>query len=104
MMTRLEAFNKLAKDNGLYIEINGNLHRAWFNDKDFLMSINIRKEYQALEVASKVLGRKFMLFKQYTKIGPKIYKELDKQIKQLIGEYKKALVQEKLENIKDDFG
>lgn len=103
MMTRLEAFNKLAKDNGLNVEINGNLHRAWFNDKDFLMSINTRKEFQALEVASKVLGRKFMLFKQYTKIGPKIYKELDKQIKQLIGDYKKALVQVKLEDLKNDF-
>lgn len=103
MMTRLEAFNKLAKDNGLYIEINGNLHRAWFNDKDFLMSINERKEFQALEIASKVLGRKFMVFNQYTEIGPKIYKKLDKQIKQLIGEYKKALVQEKLEDLKNDF-
>ena len=103
MMTRLEAFNKLAKDNGLFVEVNGNLHRAWFNDKDFLMSINTRKEFQALEIATKVLGRKFMVFKQYDKIGPKIYKELDKQIKQLIGDYKKALVQEKLENIKNDF-
>lgn len=104
MMTRLEAFNKLAKDNGLNVEINGNLHRAWFNDKDFLMSINERKEYQSLEVATKVLGRKFMLFKQYTKIGPRIYKDLDKQIKQLIGDYKKALVQEKLEIMENDFG
>ena len=103
MMTRLEAFEKLAKDNGLNIEINGNLHRAWFNDKDFLMSINERKEYQALEVATKVLGRKFMVFKQYTKIGPRIYKELDKQIKQLIGEFKAALIEEKLENMGNDF-
>ena len=104
MMTRLEAFNKLAKDNGLEVEINGNLHRAWFNDKDFLISINTRKEFQALEVASKVLCRKFMVFKQYKKIGPKIYKELDKQIKQLIGDYKKALVQKRLENMENDFG
>lgn len=103
MMTRLEAFNKLAEDNGLNVEINGNLYRAWFNDKDFLMSINTRKELQALEIASKVLGRKFMVFKAYTKIGPKIYKELDKQIKQLIGDYKKAQVKEKLEIIKNDF-
>ena len=104
MMTRLEAFNKLAKENGLNVEINGNLHRAWFYDKDFLMSINTRKEFQALEIASKVLGRKFMVFQQYTKIGPKIYKKLDKQIKQLIGDFKKALVQEKLENMENDFG
>ena len=103
MMTRLEAFEKLAKDNGLNIEINGNLHRAWFNDKDFLMSINERKEYQALEVATKVFGRKFMVVKQYTKIGPRIYKELDKQIKQLIGEFKAALIEEKLENMGNDF-
>lgn len=104
MMTRLEAFNKLAKNNGLNVEIDGNLHRAWFNNKDFLMSINERKEYQSLEVATKVLGRKFMLFKQYTKIGPRIYKDLDKQIKQLIGDFKKALVQEKLEIMENDFG
>ena len=102
-MTRLEAFEKLAKDNGLNIEINGNLHRAWFNDKDFLMSINERKEFQALEIATKVLGRKFMVFKQYTKIGPRIYKELDKQIKQLIGEFKAALIEEKMENMGNDF-
>ena len=103
MMTRLEAFEKLAKNNGLDIEVNGNLHRAWFNDKDFLMSINERKEYQSLEVATKVLGRKFMLFKQYKYIGPKIHKELDKQIKQLIGDFKGALVEEKLENMGNDF-
>lgn len=103
MMTRLEAFEKLAKDNGLDIEVNGNLHRAWFNDKDFLMSINERKEYQSLEVATKVLGRKFMLFKQYKNIGPRIYKDLDKQIKQLIGDFKVALVEEKLENMGNDF-
>lgn len=102
-MTRLEAFEKLAKNNGLNVEVNGNLHRAWFNDKDFLMSINERKEYQSLEVATKVLGRKFMVFKDYKNIGPKIYKELDKQIKQLIGEFKEALVEEKLENMGNDF-
>lgn len=102
-MTRLEAFEKLAKNNGLNIEINGNLHRAWFNDKDFLMSINERKEYQSLEIATKVLGRKFMVFKDYRNIGPRIYKELDKQIKQLIGDFKAALVEEKLENMGNDF-
>lgn len=102
-MTLMEAFEKLAKNNGLDIEINDNLHRAWFNDKDFLMSINERKEFQALEVASKVLGRKFMLFKAYDKIGPRIYTKLDKQIKQLIGEFKVALVEEKLGRIKNDF-
>lgn len=103
MMTLLEAFNKLAKDNGLNVEVNGNLYRAWFNDKDFLMSINTRKELQALEIATMVLGRKFMVFKQYTKIEPKIYNKLDKQIKKLICDYKKAQVQEKLEIIKNDF-
>lgn len=103
MMTRLEAFEKLAKNNGLNVEINGNLHRAWFNDKDFLMSINERKEYQSLEIATKVLGRKFMVFKDYRNIGHRIYKELDKQIKQLIGDFKAALVEEKLENMGNDF-
>ena len=102
-MTRMEAFEKLAKNNGLEIEVNGNVHRAWFNDKDFLMSINTRKEFQALEVASKVLGRKFMLFKQYTDIGPKIYTKLDKQIKQLIGDFKVAQVEERLEIMGNDF-
>lgn len=102
-MTRLEAFEKLAKNNGLEIEVNGNVHRAWFNDKDFIMSINTRKEYQALEIASKVLGRKFMLFKQYTDIVPRTYEKLDKQIKQLIGDFKVALVEEKLENMGNDF-
>lgn len=102
-MTRMEAFEKLAKNNGLDIEVNGNVHRAWFYDKDFIMSINTRKDFQALEVASKVLGRKFMLFKQYTDIGPRIYTKLDKQIKQLIGDFKVALVEEKLENMGNDF-
>lgn len=102
-MTRMEAFEKLAKNNGLEIEVNGNVHRAWFYDKDFIMSINERKEFQALEVASRVLGRKFMLFKQYTDIGPRIYTKLDKQIKQLIGDFKEALVEEKLGRIKNDF-
>lgn len=102
-MTRLEAFEKLAKNNGLDIKVNCNLHRAWFNDKDFIMSINTRKEFNDLEIATKVLGRKFMVFKQYTNIGPRIYKQLDKQIKQLIGDFKVALVEEKLENMGNDF-
>jgi hypothetical protein len=102
-MTRLEAFEKLAKNNGLEIEVNGNVHRAWFNDKDFIMSINIRREYQYLEIASKVLGRKFMLFKPYTDIGPRTYEKLDKQIKQLIGDFKIAQVEERLENMGNDF-
>jgi hypothetical protein len=99
----MEAFEKLAKNNGLEIEVNGNVHRAWFNDKDFIMSINIRREYQYLEIASKVLGRKFMLFKPYTDIGPRTYKQLDKQIKQLIGDFKIAQVEERLENMGNDF-
>ena len=100
-MTRMEAFEKLAKNNGLNIQVTGHVYRAWFCDKDFIMSIS--KEFQSLEVATKVLGRKFMLFKQYTYIGPRIYVKLDKQIKQLIGDFKEALVQEKLENLGNDF-
>ena len=102
-MTRMEAFEKLAKNNGLDIEVNGNVHRAWFYDKDFIMSINTRKDFQALEVASKVLGRKFMLFKQYTDIGPRIYTKLDNQIKQLIGDFKVAQVEARLEIMRNDF-
>lgn len=102
-MTRLEAFEKLAKNNGLNVEVDGNLHRAWFNDKDFLMSINERKDFQTLEIATKVLGRKFMLFKQYKNIGKETYEQLDKQIKQLIGDFKVALVEERLENMGNDF-
>lgn len=102
-MTRLEVFEKLAKDNGLEIEVNGNLHRAWFNDKDFIMSINGGKEYQSLEIATKVLGRKFMVFQDYRNIGPRIYEKLDKQIKKLIVDFKAALIEEKLENMGNDF-
>lgn len=102
-MTRMEAFEKLAKNNGLNIKVCFNTHRAWFNNKDYLMSINTRKDFQALEVASKVLGRKFMLFKQYTDIGPRIYTKLDKQIKQLISDFKAAQVEEKLEIMGNDF-
>lgn len=102
-MTRLEAFEKLAKNNGLNVEVNGNLHRAWFKDNDFLMSIIESKEYQSLEIATKVLGRKFMVFKEYNNIRKETYKKLDKQIKQLIGDFKEALVEEKLENMGNDF-
>jgi frataxin-like iron-binding protein CyaY len=99
----MEAFEKLAKNNGLDIEIIDNVHRAWFNDKDFIMSINTRREYQYLEIASKVLGRKFMLFKQYTDIDQRTYTKLDKQIKQLIGDFKVAQVEERLEIMGNDF-
>ena len=102
-MTMLEAFEKLAKNNGLDIKVNCNLHRAWFNDKDFIMSINIKKEYQSLDVATEVLCRKFMVFKQYKNIGPRIYVKLDKQIKQLIGDFKVVQVEERLENMGNDF-
>lgn len=102
-MTRMEAFEKLAKNNGLNVSVDFNVHRAWFNDKDFLMSINTRKEYQSLDVATKVLCRKFMLFKQYTDIGPRTYMKLDKQIKQLICDFKVSQVEERLENIENDF-
>lgn len=99
----MEAFEKLAKNNGLNVSVDFNVHRAWFNDKDFLMSINTRKEYQSLDVATKVLCRKFMLFKQYTDIGPRTYMKLDKQIKQLICDFKVSQVEERLENIENDF-
>jgi frataxin-like iron-binding protein CyaY len=99
----MEAFEKLAKNNGLDIEVNGNVHRAWFNDKDFIMSINTRREYQYLEIASKVLGRKFMLFKPYTDIDQRTYTKLDKQIKQLIGDFRVAQVEERLEIMGNDF-
>lgn len=102
-MTRMEAFEKLAKNNGLNVSVDFNVHRAWFNDKDFLMSINTRKEYQSLDVATKVLCRKFMLFKQYTDIGPITYIKLDKQIKQLICDFKVSQVEERLENMENDF-
>ena len=102
-MTRMEAFEKLAKNNGLNVSVDFNVHRAWFNDKDFLMSINTRKEYQSLDVATKVLCRKFMLFKQYTDIGPRTYMKLDKQIKQLICDFKVSQVEERLENMENDF-
>ena len=103
-MTRMEAFNQLAKDNGLIVNVTGNVHRAWFSNKDFLMSINTRREYQYLEIATKVLGGKFMMFQRHQNIGPKIYKKLDKQIKQLIGDYKEAQVNTKLEIMEYDFG
>lgn len=102
-MTMLEAFEKLAKNNGLNVSVDFNVRRAWFNDKDVLMSINTRKEFQSLDVASKVLRRKFMLFKQYKKISKKTFNELDKQIKQLICDFKAAQVEERLENIENDF-
>ena len=102
-MTRLEAFEKLSKNNGLDIVVDFNVRQAWFNDKDFLISINTRKEYQSLDVATKVLCRKFMLFKQYKNIGKKTFTELDKQIKQLICDFKVSQVEERLENMENDF-
>ena len=102
-MTQMEAFEKLAKNNGLNVSVDFNVHRAWFNDKDFLMSINTRKEYQSLGVATKVLCRKFMLFKQYKNIGKKTFTELDKQIKQLICDFKVSKVEERLENMENNF-
>lgn len=102
-MILMEAFEKLAKNNGLNVSVDFNVHRAWFNDKDFLMSINTRNEFQSLDVATKVLCRKFMLFKQYTDIGPRTYMKLDKQIKQLICDFKVSKVEERLENMENDF-
>lgn len=102
-MTMLEAFEKLAKNNGLNVSVDFNVRRAWFNDKDYLMSINTIKELQSLNVATKVLRRKFMLFKPYKNIGKKTFIELDKQIKQLICDFKAALIEERLENIENDF-
>lgn len=99
----MEAFEKLAKNNGLNVSVDFNVHRALFNDKDFLMSINTIKEFQSLDVATKVLCRKFMLFKQYKKIGKKTFTELDKQIKQLICDFKVSQVEERLEIMKNDF-
>ena len=102
-MTMLEAFEKLAKNNGLNVSVDFNVRRAWFNDKDYLMSINTIKELQSLNVATKVLCRKFMLFEQHKHIGKKTFIELDKQIKQLICDFKAALIEEKLENMGNDF-
>lgn len=102
-MTMLEAFEKLAKNNELNVIVDFNVHRAWFNDKDFLMSINTREEFQSLDVATKVLCGKFMLFKKYKNIGKKTFIELDKQIKQLICCFKVSQVEERLEIMENDF-
>lgn len=102
-MTKLEAFEKLAKNNGLNIKCEFYFHRAWFKDKDYIISMSIRDEYQTLNVASKVRNGKFMRFEQYRNISQKVYTELDKQIKQLIGEFKEFQVEEKLENMRNDF-
>jgi len=99
-MTRLEAFEKLAKNNGLNIEVCFNNHRAWFNNKDYLMSMTIR---DTLHVATKVQNGKFVWFKAYKRISQKVYTNLDKQIKQLIGDFKAYQVEEKLEIMGNDF-
>ncbi len=99
-MTMLDAFEKLSKNNGLNIEVCFNTHRAWFNNKDYLMSMKIRG---TLHVATKVRNGKFVWFKPYKRISQKVYINLDKQIKQLIGDFKAALVEEKLEIMGNDF-
>lgn len=99
-MTKLDAFEKLAKNNGLNIEVCFNTHRAWFNNKDYLMSMKIR---DTLHVATKVQNGKFVWFEPYKRISQKVYTNLDKQIKQLIGDFKVAQVEERLENMGNDF-
>ncbi len=99
-MTSLDAFEKLAKNNGLNIEVYFNTHRAWFNNKDYLMSVNVQG---TLHVASKVENGKFVWFKPYKRIRQKDYTNLDKQIKQLIGDFKSAQVEEKLDIMGNDF-
>lgn len=64
------------------------------------MSMNIR---DTLHVATKVQNGKFVWFEPYKRISQKVYTNLDKQIKQLIGDFKVALVEEKLENMGNDF-
>lgn len=99
-MTRMEAFEKLAKNNGLNIEVCFNTHRAWFNNKECLMSMKIR---DTLHVATKVQNEKFIWFKPYKRISQKVYTNLDKQIKQLISVFKAAQIEEKLEIMRNDF-
>ena len=103
-MTIMQVFEQLAKDNGLIIEKMGNINRAWFGDKDFIMGINNSKDYQYIEIATKVLCGKFMLFQPYKNITTELYIQLDKQIKRLIGEFKDFLINEKIRKMNDDFG
>ena len=102
-MTRMEVFKNLAKDNGLIIQVTGHVYRAWFGDKDFIMGLNNNKDFPFLEIATKVVHGKFMLFHQHKNVSKQTYNKLNEQIKQLIGEFKDYQVNEKLGKIKDDF-
>ena len=102
-MTRMEVFENLSKDNGLNIQVTGHVYRAWFGDKDFIMGLNNNKDYPFLEIATKVIHGKFMLFQQHKNVSKRAYNKLNEQIKQLIGEFKDYQVNEKLGRIKNDF-
>lgn len=102
-MTRSEAFYKLSNDNGLILQSFGNIKRAWFGNKDFIMSYNEKSDYEEFEVATRVFRNKFMCFRVYKEISPRLYKKLDLMIKELIGEFKEYQLQEKLEKAQYDF-
>ncbi len=111
-----ELYNELCSQYGLHTEFIGNQQRAWYQDYDFVMNLNVRETSQdnhydiSFEIPTKVLLNEYMdvpRFFDYLDITQKKWKlkkkRTEKIIDEVFGKYKLLLAESKLKDIKKDF-
>lgn len=90
-------FKKLCEDNGLHIDNNGVVYRAWYGNYDWVMGYS--KLTHRIELSTEFLEGQFLNFMN----AENDYDFINKRIKSQITKLKNYLLRKKLKEIKEDF-
>ena len=92
-----ELFVKLCEDNGLHIDENDFIYRAWYGNYDWVIAYS--KATHRIELSTDFLEGQFLSFTN----AENDYDFINKQIKSQITKMKNYLYKQKLKEIKEDF-
>lgn len=83
------------------------LHRGWISEFDFVISFSSSCENPSFEFAHKVMNHKWMTYPKfclYTRASLQSdLRDIETCICDVIGEYKKSLIQSKIYKLEEDF-
>ena len=107
-------FNELCSQYGLYVERIGNQQRAWFQTYDFVMNLNVDftdehgNKLSSFQIPTKVMLNDYMevpRFFSYIELNNVNWtdKEIIAKIDEVFGEYKRLLVEAKVNEAHKDF-
>lgn len=117
-MTKEERFQKIFDDIcsqfGLHVERIGNQQRAWYQDYDFVMNLNVdATDFEGIKIPSFQIPTKVMLndymevprFFSYIELNNVDWsdEEIIAKIDEVFGEYKRLLVEAKVNEAHKDF-